>query len=78
MGMMEQRKKKVPVFLRQAIRQGIGVTIAVLLGYAIADTLGGAPLRMLSYTDMPMAKLKHTALQCVHASTSSPYNGAQQ
>ncbi|CAK0786828.1 hypothetical protein CVIRNUC_010042 [Coccomyxa viridis] len=41
MGMMEQRKKKVPVFLRQAIRQGIGVTIAVLLGYAIADTLGG-------------------------------------
>ena len=50
MGMMEQRKKKVPVFLRQAIRQGIGVTIAVLLGYAIADTLGGAPLLMLSYT----------------------------
>lgn len=40
---MEQRKKKVPVFLRQAIRQGIGVTIAVLLGYAIADTLGGEP-----------------------------------
>lgn len=39
---MEQRKKKVPVFLRQAIRQGIGVTIAVLLGYAIADTLGGS------------------------------------
>jgi hypothetical protein len=38
---MKQRKKKVPVFLRQAIRQGIGVTIAVLLGYAIADTLGG-------------------------------------
>ena len=38
---MEQRKKKVPVFLRQAIRQGIGVTVAVLLGYAIADTLGG-------------------------------------
>ena len=47
MGMMEQRKKKVPVFLRQAIRQGIGVTIAVLLGYAIADTLGGTPLLML-------------------------------
>ena len=41
-GLMEQRKKKVPVFLRQAIRQGIGVTIAVLLGYAIADTLGGS------------------------------------
>jgi len=41
---MEQRKKKVPVFLRQAIRQGIGVTVAVLLGYAIADTLGGACL----------------------------------
>ena len=50
MGMMEQRKKKVPVFLRQAIRQGIGVTIAVLLGYAIADTLGGAPLLVLSFT----------------------------
>ena len=47
-GMMEQRKK-VPVFLRQAIRQGIGVTIAVLLGYAIADKPGGAPLLMLSY-----------------------------
>ena len=30
------------MFLRQAIRQGIGVTIAVLLGYAIADTLGGS------------------------------------
>ncbi|CAL5222233.1 g4567 [Coccomyxa viridis] len=41
-GLMEQRKKKVPVFLRQAIRQGIGVTIAVLLGYAVADTLGGS------------------------------------
>ena len=39
--MMEQRRRKVPVFLRQAIRQGIGVCIAVTLGYAIMGVLGG-------------------------------------
>ncbi len=39
---MEQRRRKVPVFLRQAIRQGIGVCIAVTLGYAIMGMLGGA------------------------------------
>lgn len=40
---MEQRRRKVPVFLRQAIRQGIGVCIAVTLGYAIMNMLGGVP-----------------------------------
>ena len=40
--MMEQRKRKVPVFLRRAIRQGIGVCIAVSLGYSIVERLGGA------------------------------------
>jgi hypothetical protein len=38
---MQQRRRKVPVFLRQAIRQGIGVCIAVSLGYAIVGMLGG-------------------------------------
>ncbi|KAK9903224.1 hypothetical protein WJX75_000088 [Coccomyxa subellipsoidea] len=44
--MMEQRRRKVPVFLRQAIRQGIGVCIAVTLGYAIMGVLGGKEKRV--------------------------------
>ncbi|CAL8465245.1 g4780 [Coccomyxa elongata] len=44
--MMEQRRRKVPVFLRQAIRQGIGVCIAVTLGYAIMGLLGGKQKRI--------------------------------
>ena len=47
---MEQRRRKVPVFLRQAIRQGIGVCIAVTLGYAIMGLLGGALYNDLAFS----------------------------
>ena len=70
--MMEQRKRKVPVFLRRAIRQGIGVCIAVTLGYSIVERLGGASASLAYVALLRMQHTRrHVAFQGVPAQTGA-------